>query len=180
VVIGKWESQTRHTNARRGRRLSGAFTLVELMIVIAIIAILAAMATPNLISARKAANEASAIGALKAVSSSQAIYREGDKERDGNLDYGMLTELSNTTLVDEVLGKGTKSGYFFSCTYSYAQSEFLWFAVSNPMVPRSSGDRYFETNVTGVMYYTTGGRLALDTNTCVLNATISGITPVGK
>jgi prepilin-type N-terminal cleavage/methylation domain-containing protein len=156
------------------------FTLIELMIVIAIIAIIAAIAIPNLLAARKSANEAAAIGALKTLTTSQSVFREGDKEQDGNLDYGMLTELSNVTLVDSVLGKGSKQGYFFSCTYSYSTSEFLWFALANPQVPTSSGDRYFETNVAGVIFYTTQGSLALDTLSCDLSGAISGIVPVGK
>src|SRR4029077_4511854 len=122
------------------------FTLIELMIVIAIIAIIAAIATPNLIAARKHANEASAIGALKTLSSTETMFREGDRERDGNLDYGMLSELNNTQLVDSVLGSGTKQGYMFQATYSFTSSEFLWFALANPMLPGTTGDRYFAIN----------------------------------
>ena len=98
------------------------FTLIELMIVIAIIAIIAAIAIPNLIQARKHGNEASAIGALKTIGTSEAIFREGDKERDGNLDYGMLSELGSTGLVDAVLGAGTKQGYIFQVTYGFSTS----------------------------------------------------------
>jgi len=149
------------------------------MIVIAIIAIIAAIAIPNLLHARKSANETACVGALKTIATSQAVFRESDKETDGNLDYGMLSELSNVTLIDSVLGKGSKQGYFFSCNYSFSTSEFLWFALGNPSVPTSSGDRYFETSSGGVIYYTTQGNLLLDTLTCNLNG-IVGITPVGK
>src|SRR5512143_2012244 len=95
-------------------------------------------------------NERAAVGALKTITTSQSVFREGDKEQDGNLDYGMLTELSNVTLIDAVLGKGSKQGYYFSCTYSTTTSEFLWFACANPQVATSSGDRYFETSSGGV------------------------------
>ena len=71
------------------------FTLIELMIVIAIIAIIAAIAIPNLIEARKNGNETAAIGALKTLGSAQALFRESDKENDGNLDYGTLSELAS-------------------------------------------------------------------------------------
>ena len=161
-------------------RRNKGFTLIELMIVIAIIAIIAAIAIPNLLHARKSANETAAVGALKTITTSQSVFREGDKEQDGNLDYGMLTELSNVTLIDSVLGKGSKQGYFFSCSYAYSTSDFLWFALANPQVPTSSGDRYFETSAAGVIYYTTIGNLSMDTLTCQLNNTIIGITPVGK
>src|SRR5205814_1086163 len=104
------------------RRGNQAFTLIELMIVIAIIAIIAAIAIPNLLQARKHGNEASAIGALKTIGTCEAMFREGDKERDGNLDYGMLSELSRTNLVDTVLGSGTKQGYLFQACYGFSTS----------------------------------------------------------
>jgi len=159
-------------------RRNRGFTLIELMIVIAIIAIIAAIAIPNLLHARKSANETAAVGALKTCTTSQSVFREGDKEQDGNLDYGMLSELSNVTLIDSVLGKGSKQGYYFSCTYSYQTSEFLWFALANPQVQTSSGDRYFETSAAGVIFYTTDKNLLADTATCTLP--VSGLVPVGK
>ena len=67
------------------------------------------------------------------VAISARVFREGDKERDGNLDYGMLSELNNTQLVDSIIGSGTKQGYNFQATYSFTSSEFLWFATANPM-----------------------------------------------
>jgi prepilin-type N-terminal cleavage/methylation domain-containing protein len=157
------------------------FTLIELMIVIAIIAIIAAIAIPNLIQARKHGNEASAIGALKTLATSEAIFREGDKERDGNLDYGMLSELNSTGLIDSVLGSGTKQGYIFQAAYSFSTSEFLWFAMANPAISGTTGDRYFDSNQAGVIFYTTGLQLVLDTDTCILpNTNGGGEIPTGK
>jgi prepilin-type N-terminal cleavage/methylation domain-containing protein len=159
-------------------RKNKGFTLIELMIVIAIIAIIAAIAIPNLIQARKHGDEASAIGALKTIGTSEAIFREGDKERDGNLDYGMLSELNTTGLIDSVLGSGTKQGYIFQCTYGFSTSEFLWFCLANPAICGTTGDRYFDTNQAGVIFYTTGQTLVLDTNTCILPN--NGEIPTGK
>ena len=159
------------------RSLRG-FTLIELMIVIAIIAIIAAIAIPNLIQARKHGNEASAIGALKTLATSEAIFREGDKEQDGNLDYGMLSELSTTKLIDSVLGSGTKQGYLFQAVYGFSTSEFLWFGVANPAIAGTTGDRYFTTNHGGALFYTTGAALAVDTNTCLLPQ--AGVQTVGR
>ena len=78
-----------------------------------------------------------------------------------------------------MLGKGSKQGYYFSCAYSGTTSEFLWFAVANPQVQTSSGDRYFETSAAGVIFYTTDKNLNMDTSTCDLG-NINGLVPVGK
>ena len=153
------------------------FTLIELMIVIAIIAIIAAIAIPNLIEARKHGNEAAAVGALKTITTSQSLFREGDKEADLNFDYGRLNELSAQQLVDGVLGSGTKQGYLFACEYGITTSEFLWYAIANPAVPTTTGDRYFATNQAGVVFYTQSNSIPMNNTNCLLPATL---LPVGK
>jgi hypothetical protein len=112
---------------------------------------------------RPPGNESAAIGALKTINTSQTLFREGDKELDGTLDYGNLQELSNTTLIDAVLGSGVKQGYLFEVRPSPTTPEFLWFAVANPALPGTTGDRYFCTNHMGIIYYTgsAGGPIAL-------------------
>src|SRR5581483_1965444 len=89
----------------------------------AVIGILVAIALPGFLEARKHGNEASAIGALKTIAIAEAIFRESDLEQDGNLDYGMLSELAAATsrgkpLIDAELGSGTKQGYLLQATYS--------------------------------------------------------------
>jgi hypothetical protein len=144
------------------------FTFLHVLGILALLFLIGAIAIPNLIQARKHGNEASAIGALKTLATSESIFREGDREEDGNLDYGMLSELARTQLVDGVLGSGTKQGYLFAASYGFATSEFLWFAIANPEIPTITGDRYFTTNQAGVIYYTSGARADLDVNTCTL------------
>ncbi len=85
-------------------RKSG-FTLVELMIVLAIIAIVAAFAIPNLMKSRMSANETAAVGSLRAIMSAQATYMN----RYGV--YGSLSQLSDEDLIDSSLATGKKSGY---------------------------------------------------------------------
>ena len=81
------------------------FTLIELMIVVAIIAIIAAIAIPNLMRARLAANESSAIAALRTISSAEETFRSAivrDLDADGLGEYGDLLNMagSGTAAVD--------------------------------------------------------------------------------
>jgi hypothetical protein len=121
--------------------------------------------------------DAAAIGALKTIATSESIFREGDKDRNGALDYGSLAQLSQTQLVDGVLGSGTKQGYIFRVAASASTSEFLWFAVASPVVPLKTGDRYFCTNQSVVIYYTTSGPFSMNTTDCEIPA---NAIPVGK
>jgi hypothetical protein len=127
--------------------------------------------------------ETAAIGALKTIGSAQALFREADKEGDGNLDYGTLQELRDagrTGLIDSVLGSGTKQGYLFDVRYSVSTSEFLWFATARPILPDfdrgGDGDRYFATNHEGVTFYTTSGPIPMNDRDCTMPP---GLTPVG-
>jgi prepilin-type N-terminal cleavage/methylation domain-containing protein len=91
------------------------FSLIELLIVVVIIGIIAAIAIPNLLASRRAANEASSIASLRTISGAEATYQA----TIGAGDYGDLLQLKNAGLVDAVLGcsaTGTacqKSGYDF-------------------------------------------------------------------
>src|SRR5262245_35143548 len=86
------------------------FTLIELMIVVAIIAIIAAIAIPNLLSARLNANETSAVSTLRNVSSAQAQFQAGakaDVDNDGGGEFGLFRELSGAIGVRTAADGGT-------------------------------------------------------------------------
>jgi hypothetical protein len=125
--------------------------------------------------------ESSAIGSLKTLNTAQTLFREGDKDNDGTLDYGTLMELSDATLIDGVLGSGTKYLYRFEAGPSPLTSEFLWFAVANPVDPEDEWtDRYFCTNHAGVIYYTTAGAFTFDLKKNPDCSIPSNALPVGK
>jgi type IV pilus assembly protein PilA len=153
------------------------FTLLEILIVVAIIALVAAMAIPNLIQARKYANEGSAIESLRTLATAEEMFKSQDCERDTRFDYGTLSELSATQLIDGILGSGTKAGFVFQAGYSTTSSEALWFSVANPILPGATADRSFEINQSGTIYYTTGGLLNLNVTNCRIDTTV---IPIGK
>lgn len=161
----------------RERRRRG-LTVVELIIVVGIIATLAVLAIPGLLSSRKNSNEASAIGTLRLLATSQTAFREADKDSDGQADYaGTLAELAQANLVDDLVGSGSKHGYVFDLGRSPTRPDTLWFALGSPAVPGSTGDRWFGVNHAGVIFYTTGPAPVFDPNTCLIPA---GMLPVGQ
>jgi prepilin-type N-terminal cleavage/methylation domain-containing protein len=72
------------------------FTLIELMIVVAIIAIIAAIAIPNLLRSRMAANETAAVAACKSFATAEDIYRRTDYNKDGILEYAQALSGANS------------------------------------------------------------------------------------
>jgi len=125
------------------------FSLIELLIVVAIIGIIAAIAIPNLLASRRAANEGSAQQSLRTISSAEATYYA----TVGNGTYGAMTNLVGQSLVDSVLGSsaGSKSGYKFVIT---GPSTTAFAAAAAPTVNSgvtATGTRDFCIDQTGVL-----------------------------
>jgi len=124
------------------------FSLIELLIVVAIIGIIAAIAIPNLLASRKAANEASAISSLRTMSSAEATY----SSTVGSGSYGTLVQLSGNSLLDAKLAAAidvanAKSGYLFAITSPGAGG----FTSGAAPATANGGTRKFAGDETGVI-----------------------------
>lgn len=143
------------------------FTLIELMIVVAIIAIIAAIAIPGMIRAKMSANEAAGAGNIRTLSSAQAQYQTAaftDGNADGTGDYGTLANLANPLagtpgFIDEVLGLGTKQGYSYTVTTvagTNAAPTPTYTAIAAPTTTTAGVKRYF-VDESGVVRFTANG-----------------------
>jgi prepilin-type N-terminal cleavage/methylation domain-containing protein len=131
------------------------FSLVELLIVVAIILVIAAIAIPSLIRSRIAANQASAIESLRVLGTSEvtyaAIYGNGYSATIAALGpppAGAIPSTSAAGLIDELLVSGAKSGYTFTYTPTLLDSTGRYNGYSmwaNPQQVGISGvDFYYE------------------------------------
>lgn len=128
------------------------FTLVEIMIVVAIIALLAAIAIPNLLRARHNANEAAAISALKTISTACESYRAA--QTPTNYPTGLVT-LGNAvppyidnTLRDATAVGSSRQGYYFTYT-RVTNNEYT--CLSTPASSGVTGTRIFFVDESGVI-----------------------------
>ena len=128
------------------------FSLIELLIVVAIILIIAAIAIPNLLRSKMAANEASAVATLRTLNTSSVAYSTtygGFEPNLASLGPATIPTSSAADLVDSVLAvdPAVKSGYRF--TYAFASGKYI--INANPQTPGVTGQRYFFTDQSGVM-----------------------------
>ena len=139
------------------------FSLIELLIVVAIILIIAAIAIPNLLKSRMAANESSAVGSMRTLNTAEVTYASGCP----NVGFSAtIVELNTgavcaggTGIIDNVLSTGNKSGY----TFAYAPAtngapvNTTYTTTAVPQKVGVTGQRGFFSDQTGVIRYTLDG-----------------------
>jgi prepilin-type N-terminal cleavage/methylation domain-containing protein len=137
------------------------FSLIELLIVVAIILIIAAIAIPSLIRSRIAANQASAIESLRVLGTAEityaATYGNGYSTSIsalGPVPYGSVATASAAGLIDDLLATGSKSGYTF--TYSPDLLDVTgryngYTILANPSQVGITGNDFYYTDETHVI-----------------------------
>jgi type IV pilus assembly protein PilA len=152
------------------------FSLIELLIVVAIILIIAAIAIPNLLRSRMAANEASAVGSIRTMNTAaitySSIYGNGFPpalSAMGTTGTGAVS-CTNAQLLDSVVTAGTKSGYNFalrpgtvaltsassSCSGGYGYSDG-YVVTATPITTGTTGQRGFCSDPSGVIRFNSTG-----------------------
>ncbi|MBZ5661488.1 MAG: prepilin-type N-terminal cleavage/methylation domain-containing protein [Acidobacteriia bacterium] len=150
--------QRNQTGSAKSERSKAGFSLIELLIVVAVILIIAAIAIPNFIRSKMMANEAAAVQNSRNVTTAEVVY---------STTYGIgfsptlvalsgssaIVDQNNAGLIDSVLAAGAKSGYAF--TYNVLTQDALGHVTgyslnADPLTP-STGTRHFYTDQTSVI-----------------------------
>ncbi len=141
------------------------FSLIELLIVVAIILVVAAIAIPNLLRSRMAANEASAVASLRTVNTSQVVYQTSygvgfaaaltnlsDGGTPANCISPTVPVAASACLIDNSLASGTKSGYTFTyAAVAVGGLNATYTLSADPVASGASGQRHFFTDQTNVI-----------------------------
>ena len=157
--------------ARQSQNKQKGFSLIELLIVVAVILIIVAIAIPNFIRSRLRANESAAVQNLRMITTANTVdmitYGTGYSVNLPSLGgEPAVPDATQAGLIDSVLSTGVKTGY----TYSYtpvtrdAASHVLSYTLTaEPTTFGSTGERYFFTDQTAIIHFsTTGSATAAD------------------
>jgi prepilin-type N-terminal cleavage/methylation domain-containing protein len=130
------------------------FSLLELLIVVAIILIIATIAIPSLLRSRQSANETAAVATLKTITTAQVLYQSS-----ANGNYGDLADLVAAQLIDSTFAvtPAYKSGYAYAITIGGAGTDYT--ATATPISGNTVRYAYYAVP-DGVVRFSTDSALA--------------------
>ncbi len=152
----------------RKRDRKAGFSLIELLIVVAIILIIAAIAIPNMLRARIAANEASAVNSVRTITTAETTYSSTYPTVGytcslpdlGPPAGGTGYSSSGAGILDSVLAGGQKAGYSFTLSNCTGSPVATYTTTAVPLNPGGSGVRAFCSSTPGVIQYAADGQAA--------------------
>jgi type IV pilus assembly protein PilA len=145
------------------RKWRQGFSVVELVVLVAILLVIAAIAIPKLLHSNLSENESAALSSLRALNTACANYSMlygGYPRNLSSLGPGNSTGSAAAGLIDATLASGTKGGYAFTYTAgaSAVSGNVLSYSVqANPINPAATGQRRFFTDQSGVIRANTAG-----------------------
>ncbi len=145
------------------RKNDKGFSLIELLVVVAIILVIAAIAIPNLMKARIAANESSAVSAIHAINTAEIAYSTAYPTIGFSAAFSDLGPAAGGTCpgtptaacyIDSTLAKGTKSGYTFTYKQDTSSTPSTGYTINaDPVTPFVTGNRHFYSDQFNVTHY---------------------------
>jgi type IV pilus assembly protein PilA len=145
-------------------RKQEGFSLIELLVVVTIILVIAAVAIPNLIRSRMSANEASAVASMRTVLTSEIVYSAtytvgfaanlaslSDGGTPSNCIPPAIPSSSSACLLDSSVATGTKNGYIFTYAPTSGGNGTASFKLNADPLSSGSGQRHFFTDDTNVL-----------------------------
>jgi len=158
----------RATNRGRTRKTSNAgFSLIELLVVVAIILIIAAIAIPNFLRARIAANEAAAVENMRTITTANVIYSTtygigyaASLAKMGPPPGSGPVSANAAGLIDDILATGTRTGYIYTYVagpVSAGGTIDAYTLNGDPLAPGITGIRHFYTDASAVIRFNRTG-----------------------